>query len=233
MSEKSIRSFNSELDRKIGPIKIPCLCLIEGPNDSGKSVVVLQYCYGALQSGLNCYLLTTESSMRGIRDGMASLSLDPVYFLISGRLKVGEMHVKNLTWNSEQNSRMLKLITSFIKSRKKEEVFFLDSMTYLVTNAQTPEILNFFTTVRNIVDSDGKTIFLTIHTHALNTDLSVRLRSIADAHFMLNVKEMGERIVRTLQVMKLKGAERSGLILAFEVDQAFGIRVLPFSQAKA
>jgi archaellum biogenesis ATPase FlaH len=44
---------------------------------------------------------------------------------------------------------------------------------------------------------------------------------------------MGERIVRVLQVMKLKGAEKSGLSLAFEVDAAYGIRVLPFSQAKA
>ncbi|MEM3053908.1 MAG: hypothetical protein QXJ47_06095, partial [Candidatus Caldarchaeum sp.] len=112
-------------------------------------------------------------------------------------------------------------------------VFFIDSMTYLLTNASTTDILNFFTVLRNIVDEQEKTIFLTIHTHALDTDLFLRLRSISDVHFVLSVKEMGERIVRVLQVMKLKGAEKSGLTIAFEVDQVFGIRVLPFSQAKA
>jgi hypothetical protein len=37
MSERVLRAFNSELDRKVGVIKTPALCLIEGPNDSGKS----------------------------------------------------------------------------------------------------------------------------------------------------------------------------------------------------
>lgn len=233
MKETSIKAFNSELDRKIGPIKTPALCLIEGPNDSGKSVMTLQYCYGSLLSGFNCYLLTTESSMRGIKDGMAGLSWDPTYFIITGRLKVGEMHVKNFTWMPQQYSKLLKLVTAFIRSRTKEQVFFIDSMTYLLTNASANETLNFFSVLRNIVDEEEKTIFLTIHTHALDTDLFLRLRSLSDVHFVLNVKEMGERIVRILQVMKLKGAEKSGLSIAFEVDQVFGLRVLPFSQAKA
>lgn len=233
MTDNTIKAFNSELDRKIGLIKTPALCLIEGPNDSGKSVLALQYCYGALLSGFSCYLLSTEASMKGIRQGMAALSWDPTYFIITGQLKIGEMHVKNFAWLPQQYSKLLKLVTAFIRSRTKEKVFFIDSMTYLLTNASTTETLNFFTTLRNIVDEEDKTIFLTIHTHALETDLFLRLRSISDVHFVLNVKEMGERIVRTLQVLKLKGAEKSGLTIVFEVDQVFGIRVLPFSQAKA
>lgn len=233
MKDNTIRAFNNELDRKVGNIKTPALCLVEGPNDSGKSVLALQYCYGALLSGFNCYLITTESSMRGIREGMAGLSWDPTYFIITGRLKIGEMHVKNFSWTSDQYTKLLKLVAAFIRSRQKEQIFFIDSMTYLLTNATTTEILNFFTVLRNIVDEEEKTIFLTIHTHALETDLFLRLRSLSDVHFVLNVKEMGERIVRTLQVMKLKGAEKSGLTVAFEVDTVYGIRVLPFSQAKA
>ncbi|BAJ51298.1 archaeal flagellar protein FlaH [Candidatus Caldarchaeum subterraneum] len=233
MTEGYIRAFNSELDRKIGHIKTPALCLIEGPNDSGKSVLTLQYCYGALLSGFNCYLLSTEGSMRAVRESMASLSWNPSYFIITGRLKIGEMHVRNFSWSSQQYTKLLRLVTAFIQSRSKENVFFIDSMTYLLTNASTTDILNFFTVLRNIVDEEGKTIFLSIHSHALDTDLFLRLRSISDVHFVLSVKEMGERIVRVLQVMKLKGAEKSGLTIAFEVDQVFGIRVLPFSQAKA
>lgn len=44
MSEKIstaryIKAMNPELDRKIGELRVPFLCLIEGPNDSGKSVL--------------------------------------------------------------------------------------------------------------------------------------------------------------------------------------------------
>ncbi|MDW8360672.1 MAG: ATPase domain-containing protein, partial [Candidatus Caldarchaeum sp.] len=114
MTDAAIKSYNPELDRKIGPIKIPALCLVEGPNDSGKSVLVLQYCYGALLTGYSCYLLTTESSMKSVRDDMKSLSWDTTYHLLTGRLKVGEMHVKNMTWMPEQSAKLLKLITAFI-----------------------------------------------------------------------------------------------------------------------
>jgi len=85
VTDGSIKSFNPELDRKIGPIKTPSLCLIEGPNDSGKSVLIMQYCYGALLTGFNCYLLTTESSIRGVREDMKSLTwIRPTIFSPAG-----------------------------------------------------------------------------------------------------------------------------------------------------
>ncbi len=233
MEAKEIRSFNSELDRKLGPVSIPSLFLIEGPNDSGKSVLAMQYCYGALNSGLKCYFMTTETSFRGLRESMKSLSWDVTENINLGNLKIAEMHVKNTIWNENDSPKILKLISSFIESRHGIECFVIDSMTYLLTNATTSDILSFFTHLRNIVDKQRKTVILTIHTHAMDQDLFLRLRSIADVHFLLVVKEMGEKIVRVLQAMKMKGAEKSGLSLSFEIDQVFGIRVLPFSQAKA
>jgi len=47
---------------------------------------------------------------------------------------------------------------------------------------------------------------ITIHPYAFNQDLLIRMRSICDIHFTLTVKEMGEKIVKLLQVPKLKGA---------------------------
>ncbi|GBC68911.1 hypothetical protein HRbin01_00599 [archaeon HR01] len=230
---RAFKSYNSELDRKVGPISTPALFLIEGPNDSGKSVVSMQYCYGALKDGFSCYFVTTETSFRGLRESMKNLSWDVTHFINMGQLKIAEMHVKNTMWSSSDSKRILGLIGSFIEKRNDTELFVIDSMTYLLTNTTPNNILNFFTHLRNIVDRYEKTVILTIHTHAIEQDMFLRLRSISDIHFILSIKEMGDRIVRILQVLKQKGAEKSGLMIAFEIDQVFGIRVLPFSQAKA
>ncbi|MDJ0269199.1 MAG: flagellar accessory protein FlaH [Aigarchaeota archaeon] len=224
-----IRSFNPELDRKVGGIPTPPLCLIEGANDSGKSVIAMQYCYGALRSGFTVYYITTKTSLKGIIYGMSNLSWDVKPYFINGSLKISELHVKTLEWADNISSILLNVITSFMKQEKKHDVFILDSLTYLLTHADTREILNFLTRIRNVVDEDGKTVIITIHQYAVDQDMFLRLRSISDAHLVLSVKEVGEKLVRVLQVMKLKG----GLTLSFEVDQAFGIKVLPFSQAKA
>ena len=233
IEERVIKSFNAELDRKIGGIPTPSLCLIEGANDSGKSVLAMQYCYGALLSGFRVYYITTESSRKGILGGMANLSWDAKQYFLNGSLKISEFHVKTLNWNPKLSSILLKVIISFIKNENRCDVFILDSLTYFLTYSESRDILNFFTKVRNLVDEDNKTIFLTIHQYAVDQEMFMRLRSISDAHFVLSVKEIGEKLVRVLQVMKLKGASKGGLTLTFEVDQAFGIKVLPFSQAKA
>jgi len=232
-THQAIRSFNPELDRKVGDIQIPSLCLVEGANDSGKSVFCMQYCYGALQSGLRCNYITTETSMRNLVQDMGNLSWNVLQNVISGDLKVSDLHVKTLTWTKRVSLALLNVIVSFMRHEDDYQVFFLDSLTYLLTHSDSRSVLNFLTQLRNLVDEERKTVFMTIHPYATDQDTFLRLRSISDAHFVLSVREVGDRLMRVLQVMKLKGASKGGLTMTFEVDQAFGIRVLPFSQAKA
>jgi len=231
---RCIKSMNSELDRKIGAIKLPFLWIIEGPNDSGKSVLAQQYTYGALNAGYKLLYITTEIGIRGLLKNMKEISLDVTQYFLTGRLMVFELHVKNLKWDKALSSRFLDLIVRTIRKFMRYDIFVIDSLTYLVTHAEEKDILDFFTQMRNLVDDHGRSILITIHPYAFNQDLLVRMRSICDIHFTLTVKEMGEKIVKLLQVPKLKGAIKpSSIILSFEVDPAFGIKVLPFSQARA
>ncbi|MCS7132699.1 MAG: flagellar accessory protein FlaH [Aigarchaeota archaeon] len=229
-----LKSMNSELDRKIGEIRMPFLCIIEGPNDSGKSVLAQQYTYGALNSGCRVLYITTEAGVKSLIRNMEQISLDIKHFFLTGKLMIFELHVKSLKWNHELSSRFLELLLKTIRKRFERDVYVIDSLTYLVTHAEERDILNFFTEVRNIVDDEAKSIIITIHPYAFNQDLLIRMRSICDVHFTLTIKEIGERIVKILQVPKLKGAVKpSSIILSFDVDPAFGIKVLPFSQARA
>lgn len=232
--QRCIKSMNSELDRRIGAIKLPFLWIIEGPNDSGKSVLAQQYAYGALNSGCRLLYITTETGIRGLLKNMREISLDVTRYFLTGRLMIFELHVKNLKWDKILSSKFLDLLLRTVRRFMRYDIFVIDSLTYLVTHAEERDILDFFTQTRNLVDDHEKSILITIHPYAFNQDLLIRMRSICDVHFTLTVKEMGERIVKLLQVPKLKGAIKpSSIILSFEVDPAFGIKVLPFSQARA
>ncbi|MCS7135793.1 MAG: ATPase domain-containing protein [Nitrososphaerota archaeon] len=233
-SKKEFTSSNTELDRRIGSIKIPSIVLVEGPNDSGKSVLSQQYVYGALQNGLRVYYVTTESGYRQLIKSMEDISFDVKYYFLNGDLKIAELHVKELEWKRDLAKKFLDLIINLIKNNPTFNVFVIDSLTYIATYASEEDILSFFTDARNIVEEEFKTIIITVHTHAFNQEMMLRIRSICDVHFLLSIKEIGDRMVRILQAPKIKGAIKStSVILSFEVDPAFGIKVLPFSQTRA
>ena len=229
-----VRALNPELDRKIGELRCPFLCLIEGPNDSGKSVLAQQYTYGALNMGLRALYITTETGARSLLKSMEEITLLVRHHFLTGRLQIFELHVKNLEWDSELSARFLELILRTMHVRKKYNLYIIDSLTYLVTHARPEDILNFFTETRNIVDDEEKSVIITVHPYAFDQEMLIRMRSVCDVHFILSIKEIGNRIIKILQVPKLKGAVKpSSITLSFDVDPAFGIRVLPFSQAKA
>lgn len=232
---KSFKSHNSELDRKIGHIRFPAIFLIEGPNNSGKSVIAQQYIYGALQSGYKAYYITTESSSKQLIDNMENLSFDVRYQFLNGNLKIIEFHVKELNWHKEVAGTFLNLLVRTIKNNVSNfDIFAIDSLTYIATYASEEDLLSFFTNMRNIVDEYDKVLMVTVHPHAFNQEMMLRIRSICDVHFILSIKEVGDKIVRLLQVPKIKGAVKSvSIVLSFEVDPAFGIKVLPISQARA
>ncbi len=231
---KAIRSTNLEIDRKIGELRVPFLCLIEGPNDSGKSVLAQQYTYGALCAGLPTLYITTETGTRSLVNSMEEITLNVKPYFLKGLLQVFELHVKNLDWDKELSARFLELILRTMQVKRRYGLYVIDSLTYLVTHADEEDILNFFTEARNIVDDQGKSMIVTVHPYAFEQDMLIRMRSVCDVHFILQLKEIGDKIVKILQVPKLKGAVKpASITLSFDVDPAFGIRVLPFSQARA
>ena len=233
-TDKRIMLSHFELDRRIGGFPYPTLTLVEGANDTGKSVFVQQITYGALK---NCYrvrYITTENTIRSLLRDMRSLTYDVREYFLTGKLRITELHVEKLSWNRLISKKYLRMMNKLIEKDNRSDVFVIDSITYIATHSSNKDILEFFTTMRNTVDEYNKAVFITIHPHSFDEDLLVRVRSVCGGHITLDMADMGGRTIRLLNIKKLRGASRAtNLIISFEVDPAFGIKVVPFSQAKA
>ena len=64
--ENILKLNNPELDRKMGGLPLPSLTLVEGANDSGKTIIIQQITYGALVANKKVLYITTEDTAKGL-----------------------------------------------------------------------------------------------------------------------------------------------------------------------
>lgn len=225
-----VTTGNSEIDKKIGGgLPLRSLTMIEGQSDAGKSVLVQQFTWGTLHSGLRIDMYTTENTTASLFRQMRSLALEIDDFFLVGRINV--YPVPN-SFTVEQSHRIFhKLLEHIATSRA--DVVIVDSLTAFVTHASEPETLDFFSRAKELCDDD-RSLILTVHSYASTEQLLTRLRSMCDAHLRLRVEEVGTQLVKVLEVSKVRGAAKStGNIVAFDVEPNLGMRIIPVTKAKA
>jgi len=228
---KLVTTGNPEIDKKIGGGLPPrSLTLVEGQSDAGKSVLVQQFIWGTLQSGMRIAVYTTENTTPSLLRQMQSLSLGIEDFFLLGRINV--FPVPN-TFSDQKSSQLYKLLLRHIDSMPDFDLVVVDSLTAFVTHASEPDTLDFFSRAKELCDQ-GRSLILTMHSYASNEQLLTRLRSICDAHMRLRVEEVGSQLVKVLEVAKVRGADKStGNIISFDVEPNIGMRIIPIAKAKA
>ena len=230
-----ISTGNEELDiRLAGGIPFPSLIVIEGDHGTGKSVVTQQLIFGALKSSLKVIVVTTESTTMGYIKRMEQAGFPILDYYIMGRLTVYTTQLPGIKWTHEF-SRLLPAITSnyMVLKMDRYDVFVIDSFSHLATYSQPNEVLDFFTTTRQIVDK-SKLIITTIHPGTIKEDLLTRIRAMCDGYFKLKNAVVGGRFVKIMNIVKLKGAPTVfDSNITFDVDPAFGVKLIPIALAKA
>ncbi|RLG75874.1 MAG: flagellar accessory protein FlaH [Thermoprotei archaeon] len=232
---KIITTGNEELDNRLGGgIPIPALLLIEGDHGTGKSVLVQQITYGALKEGLRVYYVTTESTVRELLFQAKRLSFDMTEPFLKGLLRIYPVHMEGVRWAKNVAKLLLPVVGKFMSLTKDEwDVFVVDSFSVLSVYADVSAILDILTQMRTLV-SQGKVILLTLHPEALAEEVIVRARSMCDGYIRLKMYEVGGRLIKAMEIIKLRGA--LGPVdntIAFDIDPAFGIKVIPLSLANA
>ena len=229
---RAVTTGNAEFDKKMGGgIPLGSLTLVEGQSGGGKSVLVQQLTWGGLKTGLRILYYTTENTTRSLLKQMDDLGLSVEDYFLLGRLNI---YAVPQAFSEDQSLQVFQLLRQHIAQQSENfDVVMIDSLTTFVSNVPAKETLTFFTLCKQFCD-EQKTIIFTMHSYAFNETMFIRLRSICDAHLRLKVEEVGDRLIKTLEVAKIRGAEKTtGNVISFDVEPNLGLRIVPITKAKA
>ena len=229
---KVISTGSSEIDKKLGGgIPAGSLTLLEGQSDSGKSVVAQQMIWGSLHDGASVVLYTTENTVKSFIRQMASLALDVLDFVLLGRLRIVEVSSGRSGLSAAE---VLELLVISMRKDTGADMMVVDSLTTFVSHGVADEAVAYFEDCREICSDYGKTIMNISNSYAFDNSTLARLRSMCDAHLSLRVEEVGDKLVKILEVSKIRGASKTtGNIITFDVEPNLGMRIIPISKASA
>ncbi len=229
-ARKSVVSTgNVEIDNKMGGgIPLGSLTLIDGHSHAGKSVLSQQLMWGSLYDGFRLSFFTTENTVKSLVKQMQSLNIDIVDFILLRRLRVYPMEVARSVGGSLDG--MLEAIRS--ERTCGSDIVLVDALTPFVLSTPPEDVISFFEGCKRLC-SEGVTIINIIHSHAVSGELLVRITSLCDAHLCLRTEEVGNKLVKVMEVSKVRGASKNtGNIVSFEVEPGLGMRIIPISKAQ-
>ena len=222
----------SEVDEKLGGgIPSGSLCLIEGHSDAGKSVLCQHLTWGTLNSAHTpVAYYTTENSVRSLISQMDSLSLFTLDYFLSDRFRIYP-----LTFSGHMqggNKPFYVLTHHFSRLPKHFKLIIVDSITLLVSHSNPVSIIDFFARCKGLCNED-RSIILVAHSYAFEEEMLARTRSLCDARFKLRLEQVGDRMIKLMEVLKVRGADRpTGDVVSFDIEPRVGMRIIPLAKAR-
>jgi len=195
-----ISTGQPQIDKKLGG-GIPCgsLTLIEGQSDAGKSVFSQQLVWGSLNGGHRAMLFTTENTVRSFNVQMQSIGLDILEYLLLNWLRI-----YCIESSKSKDSAPFDIILREIDRQQSYDMIVVDSLTPFIIHNPLEDILSYFDQCKRKCDR-GKTVINVAHSYAFDENVLIRLRSVCDAHFRLHIEKVGNKLVRVLDVAKVRG----------------------------
>ena len=220
-----------EIDRRLGSgIPYRTLMLIEGPAASGKSTLAQQLLWGALTSGEDAVLYTTEQTVHSLLRQMDSLGLDVRDYFLLNHLQI---YPVSIIPEMGEPDKLFRDLFDHISRQETSRVIVVDSLTNLARQGEGSHIQDFFPKCKTLCD-EGKVIICTVHSGAFDESVLTRVRSVCDAYLRLQVQKSGSELLKTIEVAKIRGADLpTGNISAFAVEPGQGMRMVQISRAKA
>ncbi len=220
-----------EMDKRLGGGLPPAsLTLVEGDPDAGKSVFALQLVYGGLRAGFRAAVFLAEATPREVLDMMEGFGMPLVDYYLLGRLALFPV---DLRLDRKGAQAVIDRFLRYVQHCQRYDLFVFDSITPLVFRFDEWHVLAFLAKCKERADM-GRTIIVTLHSYAINESLRLRANSIVDAHLRVRIEELGKQLVRTLEVVKVRGAVRTvDNTVSFTVEPGVGIKGVPVSRTRA
>lgn len=229
---KIISIGNTEIDKKLGGgLLVVSLILLESQSDAGKSVVAQQLAYGTLTSHMSMAYYTTENTVMSLLSQMAFLNLEVTDYFLSDRLRVYPLELSAEETDSQQ--ALSALLNHFENLPLQMQLIIVDSLTLLVAHSDDSSVIDFFASCKRLCDH-GRTIIAVVHSYAFDDRMLIRVRSLCDTHLVMRIEQVGERLVKIMEVAKVRNAvQTTGNIVSFDVEPGIGMKIIPISKAKA
>ena len=124
------------------------------------------------------------------------------------------------------------LSSHFSQLPKEFQLIIVDSITLLVAHSKPVAIIDFFSRCKSLCD-EGRTIILVAHSYAFEEEMLSRTRSLCDARLRLRLEQVGDSMIKLLEVLKVRGAERpTGDVVSFDIEPKLGMRIIPLAKAR-
>ena len=231
--DQIISNGNGEIDKKLGGgIPVGSLVLLEGQSDAGKSVVSQHFTHGALSSRMSMAYYTTENTVKSLISQMSSLNLDVTDYFLCDRMRIYPLETSSVQEDNTRRAFQM-LIDHFDSLPQRFQLAVEDSLTGLVAHSDDRAIIDFFAGCKKLCDL-GRTIIAVVHSYAFDDRMLIRIRSLCDAHLVLKMEQVGERLIKIMEVAKVRNADQStGNVVSFDVEPGMGMKIIPISKAKA
>jgi len=221
-----------EVDEKLGGgIPLGSLCLIEGHSDAGNSVLCQHLTNGTLITGeISVAYYTTENNIRSLISQMESLSMYVLDHFLADHLRIFPLTFHSSMQGGQKPFYVLN--HHFSNQPQEFKLIIVDSITLLVAHSNPVAIIDFFSRCKGLCD-EGKTVILVAHSYAFEEDMLARTRSLCDARFRMRLEQVGDSMIKLMEVLKVRGAERpTGDVVSFDIEPKLGMRIIPLAKAR-
>ena len=229
---KTITTGSNGIDKRLGGgIPVGSLVLLEGQSDAGKSVLSQHFSHSTLNDKISVACYTTENTVKSLLSQMNSLNLDVTDYFLCDSLRI--FPVEMTAEDADVGESFNALKNHFESLPPRFELIIFDSLTGMVAHADDRGIIDFFAGCKKLCDQ-GRTIVTIVHSYAFNDQMLIRVRSLCDAHLVMKIDQLGYRLVKTMEVAKVRNADQStGNVISFDVEPGIGMKIIPISKAKA
>ncbi len=235
VSIRIVPTGNEEFDIKIGGgLPHPSLLVIEGGHGSGKTSLSLLFLQGALKAGFKAVVFTSESKPTSyVRKASSSGFPEIPSYYLNGSLRVYPIQYPGPLVKEVADYLTLRLLNAFKTLSQGYDFFVLDSISYLGSVASA-SILNELIVELRRLTTNNRSIIVTVHPDVLPSEVSVKLAETADGYLKTSAAVIGGRRLKVLSIVKLRGAP-PGIesTITFDVDPAFGIKIVPIMISQA
>ena len=237
-SDPGARGFKDIADTLGGGIRENSLVFIEGEAKTGKSILSQHIAYGVLHSKDSAIAYySSDYNSDTLTARMRSVSLDVNHDLVTDRFRVYKLGTTNAFKSAERSIKII--IRHVLDLPMRFKLIIVDSPSPYLLHLSPMYKIDFLETCKGLCKND-RSVILTLDSHVFENKTQLRGYAISDYYLrhksqdmMLERGQVDTRVIKSLEVVKLGGAERWGMeSYQFEIKPITGIQILPFIQIR-